>query len=102
MLRPRGRRLWHQLPAAHAGLRHQPLRPARRGHVRLHQHARLRERGAGQGEVWPPAAGGSGGRQSAGGEGLKFVTAVPLQMLLATPVTEFTFTQALINVYLSV
>lgn len=68
LLRPRGGRLWHQLPAAVFGLRHQPLRSARRGHVRLHVHVRLRERRLDPGEAGTPAGGYTGGRQSAGGK----------------------------------
>lgn len=67
LVRPWGSWLWHKLPAAVAGLRHQPLRAARRGDVWLHEHVRLRERCLDQGETWTSAAGQPSGRQSAWG-----------------------------------
>lgn len=70
LLRPRGGRLRHQLPAAVPGLRHQPLWAAGRSHVRLHLYVRLRERRLDQGEARTPAGGGAGGGQSAGGRRL--------------------------------
>lgn len=60
VLRPWGCWLWHQLPAPHAGLCHEPLRAARCSHVWLHKHACLRERCPGQGEIWTPASGSTG------------------------------------------
>uniref|UniRef100_A0A672ZYM1 Uncharacterized protein n=1 Tax=Sphaeramia orbicularis TaxID=375764 RepID=A0A672ZYM1_9TELE len=62
VLCPRGCRLWNQLPAAVSGLRHQPLRTAGCGHVRLHQHVRIGERRPDQGETRTSAAGGAGWR----------------------------------------
>ena len=67
-LRPRGRWLWHQLPTSQAWLCHQPLRAARCRDVWFHKHVRLWERCSGQGEIWTPAAGGVGWRQSARGK----------------------------------
>ncbi|XP_064200551.1 protein-methionine sulfoxide oxidase mical3b isoform X4 [Anguilla rostrata] len=66
LLRLRGGRLLHQPPAALAGLRHQPLRPAGRGHVRLHLHVRLGERRPGAPAQRAPAAAHPGGGQPAG------------------------------------
>uniref|UniRef100_A0A3Q3E2S5 Microtubule associated monooxygenase, calponin and LIM domain containing 3a n=1 Tax=Labrus bergylta TaxID=56723 RepID=A0A3Q3E2S5_9LABR len=59
LLCPRGCRLLHQPTAAQAGLRHQPLRPARRSHVRLYLHVRLRERRHGAPAQRPQVAGGA-------------------------------------------
>lgn len=67
-LRPRSCRLCHPLPAAHSGLRHEPLRSARRCHVWLHLHVRFRERCSGQGAVRAKCTGGSCGRQPSRGE----------------------------------